>query len=119
MLSTNIRNARKSTGMTQKEVASILGVTESTYCGYETGKRQPDALKIGQMAKLFGVTGDYLLDIEETEKAPATEKPAAEVSEDVFLNLYRGLDAPKKALILYLLEKVASQTQSEPPAVPR
>ena len=57
----NLKAARKRAGMTQKQAAEAMGITESTYCGYETGKRLPDALKIRQLAALFDVSGDYLL----------------------------------------------------------
>ena len=62
MIKDQLRKARKAAGKTQKEVAAHIGVTESTYCGYETGKSQPDALKIGRIAAFLNVTGDYLLE---------------------------------------------------------
>lgn len=39
MLKDKLRQARKNAGFTQLQVAKAIGVTESTYCGYETGKR--------------------------------------------------------------------------------
>ena len=75
MLKDRLRSARKAVKMTQKEVAAAIGITESTYCGYETGKRQPDPMKISALARLFGVSGDYLLDTDfaenKNEPAPA------------------------------------------------
>ena len=40
--SEQLKKARVSMGYTQQQVADALGLTASTYCGYETGKRQPD-----------------------------------------------------------------------------
>lgn len=60
-MSERLRAARKSAGFTQKQVAEYIGVTESAYCGYETGKRQPDATKVRAIAGLLEVTGDYIL----------------------------------------------------------
>ena len=37
-----LKEARISVGYTQQQVADAMGITNSTYCGYETGKRQPD-----------------------------------------------------------------------------
>ncbi len=65
---TNLKTARKAKGLTQLQVAELLGVTKSTYCGYETGKRQPDVKKIKRLAEILSVPADTLL---ETEKAPA------------------------------------------------
>lgn len=75
MLKEKLRQARKAAGLTQLQVAKAIGVTESTYCGYETGKRQPDPMKISAIASVLGVSGDFLLDINipENEKTPAPE----------------------------------------------
>lgn len=62
MFKDKLREARKAAGLTQKEVAAAIGVTESAYCGYETGKRQPDVAKIKQIADALGTTGNFLLD---------------------------------------------------------
>lgn len=76
MLKEKLREARKNAKLTQLQVAEAIGVTESTYCGYETGKRQPDPIKISAIASVLGVSGDYLLDINlpENEKKPASEE---------------------------------------------
>lgn len=74
MLKDRLREARKAANMTQKEVAFRLGITESAYCGYETGKRQPDPIKISAIASVLGVSGDFLLEtgFEENKKESAT-----------------------------------------------
>ena len=41
-----LKQARIAQGLTQQQVADLMGITNSTYCGYETGKRQPDVVKI-------------------------------------------------------------------------
>lgn len=57
----NLREARKSTGMTQKEVAEKVGVARSTYALYETGERSPDVEVVKKLAEALNVTGDYLI----------------------------------------------------------
>ncbi len=37
-----LKAARIKTGLTQQQIADELGITKSTYCGYETAKRSPD-----------------------------------------------------------------------------
>lgn len=90
MLGKRLKAARKAAGMTQKEAAAAIGVTESTYCGYETGKRSPDPRKISALAKVFDVSGDFLLDtgFEETKKEPAPET-GNELDEDLVQRLMR------------------------------
>lgn len=58
----NLRIARDRRGYTQSYMAEKMGIDKSTYCGYETGKRQPDVEKIKQIAKILGVSGDELLE---------------------------------------------------------
>lgn len=57
-----LKKARLNMGLTQQQVADIMGITKSTYCGYETGKRQPDVAKIKQLASVLNTSGDILLE---------------------------------------------------------
>lgn len=57
-----LKRARLSKGLTQQQVADSLGITNSTYCGYETGKRQPDIAKMKLLASVLDTTGDVLLE---------------------------------------------------------
>lgn len=56
-------------GYTQQQVADALGLTASTYCGYETGKRQPDVAKLKQLAWVLNTTGSFLLETEPVHNA--------------------------------------------------
>lgn len=57
-----LRQARIAKGFTQQQVADSLGVTNSTYCGYETGKRQPNIEKIRLLVNILEVSSDTLLE---------------------------------------------------------
>lgn len=57
-----IKEARLKNGLTQEQLAALIGVAKSTLTGYEKGNREPDALKINALSKALGVSGDYLLD---------------------------------------------------------
>jgi len=57
-----LKQARIAQGLTQQQVADLMGITNSTYCGYETGKRQPDVVKIKQLADILQTSGDILLE---------------------------------------------------------
>lgn len=106
MLKDRIRAARKATGKTQKEMALALGITESTYCGYETGKRNPDALKISKIAAILGVSGDYLLDLPEAE----TENDLQAEESDI-LAVFRELNAQGRALVLSNARMIAGMAE--------
>lgn len=103
MLKERLRDARKAAGKTQKEVAAAIGVGESTYCGYETGKRQPDALKIRAIASFLGISGDYLLEIEAEEKAASAQDEAKNYltpEEYELVKIYRSLNRASKSVLL-------------------
>ena len=57
----NLREARKLSGMTQKEVAEKVGIARSTYALYETGERSPDVEVVKKLATVLNVSGDYLI----------------------------------------------------------
>lgn len=60
--SEQLKRARAARGLTQQQVADLMGITNSTYCGYETGKRQPDVAKIKRLAEVLQTSGDVLLE---------------------------------------------------------
>lgn len=57
-----LRQARVAKGFTQQQVADSLEVINSTYCGYETGKRQPNIEKIRLLVNILEVSSDTLLE---------------------------------------------------------
>lgn len=76
MLKDRIKEARIKNGMSQKQVAALLGIAVSTYSGYETGKSEPDINKICIFMDALGVDANYLwqdYNQEETKKSPAPE----------------------------------------------
>lgn len=77
-----LKAARIKAGLTQQQIADEIGITKSTYCGYETAKRNPDPQRIKQLAKVLHISADTLLDTGiEKGKAPAsTEAEAREIS---------------------------------------
>lgn len=61
MFTEELKKARKQKGMTQKAVAEALKIDNSTYCGYETGKRKPDIDQLRAIANLLDVDASQLL----------------------------------------------------------
>lgn len=75
-LNEKITYCRKKAGLSQLELANLLGVSRQSVSKWETGEANPDITKIPPMAKAFGVSADWLLSEEEPEEAEAP--PAAE-----------------------------------------
>jgi len=70
---------RQSHSWSQEELAEKLNVSRQTISKWETGTSVPDITKIPEIAKLFGVTTDYLLidgsPVPGEKGAPLTETP--------------------------------------------
>ena len=52
---------RKTYKRTQEQLAQVLGIAKSTYCGYEISNREPSLEKITKLATFFEVPADFLL----------------------------------------------------------
>ncbi len=73
--SEKLKQARIKSGYTQQQVADLMGITNSTYCGYEIGKRQPDVAKIKMLSKILNTSGDYLLETGFEKDSPKNQDP--------------------------------------------
>lgn len=70
LLSLNIRYLRKSSRITQKELARLLGVEDPAVSKYESGDNKPTIEGLVNISEFFGVTVDDLL-----KKDLSKEKP--------------------------------------------
>ena len=92
-----LKAARLAAGLTQAGMASELGVDKTTYCGYETGRRQPDINKLRQLITLLDVPADQLLGTGGTGSVTAEELG--------LLRRYRLLDVHGRDLVDTILQK--------------
>lgn len=65
----NLRSLRKNAGLTQKELASKLGVTHASISLWEAGIQYPSADKLPALAKALGCRIDDLYANEEVKEA--------------------------------------------------
>lgn len=56
-----LKTLRKSKGMTQKEIANELNISDRTYGHYETGKREPSIDTLIEIAKYYNISIDVLV----------------------------------------------------------
>ena len=78
--SEKLQELRKSRNLTQEELAEALFVSRTAVSKWESGKAIPDSNKVLAIAKLFGVSTDFLL---RKEEEFLTAESADEVVEDV------------------------------------
>lgn len=57
----NIRSLRVDAGLTQKQIAAQLGISQNTYSQYEIGVLNYPVDALIKLADFYGVSVDYLL----------------------------------------------------------
>lgn len=60
----SIRQLRKENKLTQSQLAKLLYTSQDTISLWELDKSLPDVLSIIKMTKIFNVTSDYILGLE-------------------------------------------------------
>ena len=57
----NLKEARKASRLTQKQVAISLNVVESCYANWEQGRTEPNVDMLRNLSRLFNVSIDELI----------------------------------------------------------
>ena len=86
-LGNKIARRRKDLGMTQVSFADALSVTRQTVSRWEAGTVMPDIEKIGDIARILGVSCDYLLKDEIDDCGAAEAETAAPAISGLLLEL--------------------------------
>jgi len=60
-----IRQARKASGLNQQEVEAAIGKAKNAVSRWERAEVQIDATDLGKLARLFKVSSDWLLGIDD------------------------------------------------------
>lgn len=102
---------RKVKGLSQKEVAAQIGVSQATYSAYERGRNEPPAEVLVRLSYLFGCSLDILMQRERTYRTAADALKQAEQYRDQLAELKEELskkdgDTELASAILELVEKL-------------
>ena len=71
-LSKRLKSSRANANLSRKQIAEIIGVSESIIGLYESGARQPSLSALIKLAASYKVTTDYLLGCESKDKYTAS-----------------------------------------------
>ncbi len=101
MLGDRLRAIRKEHGLTQQNIADVLGVDRTTYTVYEGGSITPSPATLVKLSQIYNVTVGYLIGVEENHpelrKIPDEKQEKKLLSSDpIFL-----LKKEEKELLLY------------------
>lgn len=83
-------------GISQKDLAAILEVSQGVISMWETHKRLPDFITIKKIAQYFGVSTDYLFGLTGT----SSQSPIFDETHQKVLNYYERLNIENKDYIL-------------------
>ena len=61
MLAENLMILRNIKGMSQEQIAEVIGISRQSYAKWEQGETIPDIEKCDRLAKYYGITIDALL----------------------------------------------------------
>lgn len=102
-----IRNLREDHDFNQFEIADKLGVSQSQYQRYESGKRQIPIDILIQLAQIYNVSVDYLLGLSNSKKLSTID-----VNTDTkkVLFYFNRLNTENRK---YILEKMAKLYQEQ------
>ena len=91
MIAERLKQLRKNKGISQRELAEVLGVRKTAVSLYETDKNDPhDPIKV-IMAKYFDISLDYLLGVIDT--------PVRFYDDNNFLELPKDITEDEKELL--------------------
>lgn len=96
MICDRIRQIREQNAMTQAALAKRLGISRSSVNAWEMGITVPSTQYIVEMATLFSISSDYLL----------------ELDDNITLNITR-LDTDEKELLFRLMKYFQGERQSD------
>lgn len=65
MLRDTLKELRNDKNLTQKELSEKLGLSKNAVCEYEKGRAEPSIETLIELSKIFGVSVDYLVGIED------------------------------------------------------
>ena len=65
-----IKELRAEKGLTQKELANLIGGAQNTIAQYEKGLAKPSVDVVVKLVQIFNVTSDYLLGITDYPSSP-------------------------------------------------
>ena len=107
----NLRIARRNSKINQKAAAKTLNISVATLVRYENGVEQPNIEVLISMAKLYKVSINYLVGIEDYNSITETE-PKLSKSEQQILKLYNSISNESKEKAIKLLKSLAKSEKT-------
>lgn len=109
-LSANLKQLRKLYGFSQAELAGKIGMDRSVLALYESGKRCPDLETLYDIALVYGLSMEILLEAEPAQIACyAANRKIHEVGERELLCIFRRLTSLSQGRLLEKAQDLADR----------
>lgn len=100
---------REDRGLTQKQLAEVFHISNSSISSLETGYRAPSVDMVISLARYFDVTTDYLLGMSDCSLSPSVlyEHIAPEVTVAEVISMLENLNETQKSALLIILKDMS------------
>ena len=102
-LGEKIREQRKQAGLSQEQLADILGVSRQSISKWESDIAYPETDKLIELGKLFDCSMDYLLKEDVTEKSDVQASGFTEKVEEISRKVMTDKNKGKAKKILKII----------------
>lgn len=100
----NLKKLRIRMGVSQQQIANIIGTSQQSINKYENRSIEPDIQTLAKLADFFGTTIDYLVGHSPSPKQTVEEEVEFTKEEISLLYDYRSLSKEEKASIRLILK---------------
>lgn len=96
-----LKNGRENKELTQKRVIELTGINSKSLSGYENNVAEPDLKTLADLANLYEISVDYVLEIPLSGDSCILSK-----SDRRLLRLYHSMDNDHQKELLIVLESL-------------
>lgn len=101
---TNLRSLRLSKGISQQQLADVIGTTQQSINKYENHSTEPDIETLGKLADYFETTVDYLIGHQTGDVNAGQDAPLLTREEREMLEGYRCLSRTERESIRLIIK---------------
>ncbi len=97
-----LKSGRENKELTQKRVMELTGINSKSLSGYENNVAEPDLKTLADLANLYEISIDYVLEIHSFSDSCILSK-----TEKRLLQLYHSIDSEHQKELFIVLESLA------------
>lgn len=100
-----LKRLREKAGLSQEDVSKALGISRVAVSQIENCERNISSMELASYSKLFEVSTDYILDLEEEPDVVLPKEAAKRIKQDVRISVPKINIDKFKQVLLYILEQ--------------